>query len=90
MMTEIVVKIMVEVLSVLALTTKQIKQGRLSRCTITSIAMAQCAIESFFKKLFGNNEVEAALEKLDQLTQDEAWTLIVETWNTTRDLREGT
>ena len=35
MMTDIVVKIMVEVLSVLALATKQIKQGRLGRCTIT-------------------------------------------------------
>ena len=37
-MTNIIVKIMVEVLSVLALATKQIKQGRLSRCTITFIA----------------------------------------------------
>jgi hypothetical protein len=52
--------------------------------------MAQCVIELFFKKLFGNNEVEAALEKLDQLTQDEAWTVIVETWDAARDLREGT
>ena len=35
MMTDIIVRIMVQVLSVLALTTKQIKQGRISRCTIT-------------------------------------------------------
>jgi hypothetical protein len=35
MMTDIVIKIMVEVLSVLALATKQMKQGRLGRCTIT-------------------------------------------------------
>ena len=37
-MTVIIVKIMVQVLSVLALGTKQIKQGQISRCTITYIA----------------------------------------------------
>ena len=31
-MTDIIVKIMVELLSVLALATKQIKQGRFSKC----------------------------------------------------------
>jgi hypothetical protein len=33
MMTDLIVKIMVELLSVLALATKQIKQGRISKCT---------------------------------------------------------
>ena len=37
-MMDIIVRIMVEVLSVLALATKQIKQGRFSRCIITYIA----------------------------------------------------
>ena len=37
-MTVIIVKIMVQVLSVLALGTKQIKQGQISRCTVTYIA----------------------------------------------------
>jgi hypothetical protein len=37
-MANIIVKIMVEVISVLALATKEVKQGRLSRCTITYIA----------------------------------------------------
>ena len=32
MMTDMIVKIMVEVLSVLALATKEIKQGRFSKC----------------------------------------------------------
>jgi hypothetical protein len=35
MMTDIIVQIMVEVLSVLALATKQMKQGRFSECAIT-------------------------------------------------------
>ena len=34
-MTDIIVKIMVELLSVLALATKQIKQGRFSTCAVT-------------------------------------------------------
>jgi hypothetical protein len=49
--------------------------------------MAQCLVELFFKKLFGNNEVEAALQKLDQLTRDEAWMAIAETWDAARDRR---
>ena len=34
-MTEVIVKIMVELLSVLALASKQIKEGRFSKCKIT-------------------------------------------------------
>jgi hypothetical protein len=34
MMTDLIVKIMVELLSVLALATKQIKQGRFSKCAV--------------------------------------------------------
>ena len=52
--------------------------------------MAQCVIELFFKKLSGNNEVEASLQKLDQLTQEEGWVAIAETWDAARDLSEGT
>jgi hypothetical protein len=35
MMTDIIIKIMVELLSVLALATKQISQGRFSECDVT-------------------------------------------------------
>jgi hypothetical protein len=37
MLIEVVVKIMIEFLSVLALASKQIKQGRLSKCAVTYI-----------------------------------------------------
>jgi hypothetical protein len=37
MLIEVVVKIMIEFLSVLALSSKQIKQGRLSKCVVTYI-----------------------------------------------------
>jgi hypothetical protein len=36
-MTEVIVKIMVELLSVLALASKQIKEGRFSRCNVAYI-----------------------------------------------------
>ena len=35
-MTDIIVRILVEVLSVFALATKQIKQGRLSKCILAN------------------------------------------------------
>jgi hypothetical protein len=80
MMADNIVKIMVEVLSVLAVTTKQINQGRFSECTITyTFPMAQCAIEKFAKKLLGESEVEAVLQRLDRLTQDEARITVAQT-----------
>jgi hypothetical protein len=72
-MMDIIVRVMAELLSVLALATKQIKQGRFSKCAIVyTLSIAQCFIEKFFTKLFGKDEIEAMLQKLDRLTQAEA------------------
>ena len=49
-MSVIIVKIMVQVLSVLALGTKQIKQGQISRCTITYIARGSMCHRVVFQK----------------------------------------
>jgi hypothetical protein len=79
-MTEIVVKIMVELLSTLALATKQIRQGRPSESVISdALHDSMQYIEKFVKKLFGENEVEAVLQRLDRLTQDEAKTTAAQT-----------
>ena len=79
-MTEIVVKIMVELLSTLALATKQIRQGRPSESVIPdALHDLMQYIEKFVKKLFGENEVEAILQRLDRLTQDEARTTAAQT-----------
>ncbi len=76
-MTEIVVKIIVELLSVLSLATKQIRQGRFSKSIIMyKLSVAQFAIEKFAKKLFGESEVEAALQRLDRLIRDEIVTTL--------------
>ncbi|KAN0129045.1 hypothetical protein V8E53_013195 [Lactarius tabidus] len=54
--TDIIVKIMVEVLNILGIATKEIKQGRTKR---------------YLKKLLGKTEIEDALKRLDKLTQEE-------------------
>jgi hypothetical protein len=79
-LTEVVVKIMVELLSVLALALKQIKQGRFSKCALRyTLLVAQCAAEKFTKKLLGESEIETVLQRLDRLTQDEARMTVAQT-----------
>ncbi|KAI9461932.1 hypothetical protein BJY52DRAFT_1116646 [Lactarius psammicola] len=56
-MTDIIVKIMVEVLLILGIVTKEIGQGR---------------TKTYLKKLVGKKDVEDALQRLDHLTQEEA------------------
>lgn len=73
-LTEIIVKILVELLSTLALTTRQIKQGKTSKSVFGEVLyyLTQCIEERFAKKFFGDNDIEAVLKRLDRLTQDEA------------------
>ena len=73
-MTEIIVKMMVELVSVLALARKQIKQGRFSKYIFATsyAATAQLFAEQFAKKLLGDTEIESILRRLDRLTQEEA------------------
>jgi hypothetical protein len=79
-MTEVIVKIMLELLSVLSLASKQIKQGRFSKCAIKFLlSVTQCAIEKFTKKLLGESEIETILQRLDRLAQDEARMTVAQT-----------
>ncbi len=72
-MTEVIVKIMAELLSVLALASKQVKQGRFSEYALTyTLFMALCVAEKFTGKLWGESEIETVLQRLDRLTQEEA------------------
>jgi hypothetical protein len=90
-MTDIIVKIMAEILSVLGLATKQIKQGRFSKPAIMyPLFVAQFAIEKFAKRLLGESEVEAVLQRLDRLTQDEARITVAQTLNVVHGLVNNT
>ncbi|KAH9988746.1 hypothetical protein BJV77DRAFT_1020370 [Russula vinacea] len=55
-MMDIIIQIMVEVLSILGIALKKIKQGRIEKC---------------WNRLFKRPDMEDALEKLDNLTQEE-------------------
>jgi len=90
-MTDLIVKIMLELLSVLALATKQIKQGRFSKHVITYRRfVAQRAIEKFAKKLLGGSEVEAVLQRLDRMTQDEIRIAVAQTLSVVHGLVTNT
>jgi hypothetical protein len=73
-MTEMLVKILVELLSTLALATKEVRQGKPSESVFTVVIYyrTQCNTEKFVKKLFGEKDIEAVLQRLNRLTQDEA------------------
>jgi hypothetical protein len=73
-MTEVVVKILVELLAILALATKHIKQGKPSESVFGDVSynLTRCNAEKLLKKLLGEKEVEAVLQRLDRLTVDEA------------------
>jgi hypothetical protein len=80
MMTDIIIKIMVELLSVLALATKQISQGRFGECSVAYIfPVAHYTTVKFAKKLLGDKEIEAILQRLGRLTQDEARMTVAQT-----------
>ncbi|KAN0139298.1 hypothetical protein V8E53_002799, partial [Lactarius tabidus] len=73
-MIDIIVKIMVEVISILGIVTKEIRQGRTKR---------------YLKKLLGRKDIEDALQRLDKLTQEEARMAATETLTVTRGIDDN-
>ncbi|KAH9165684.1 hypothetical protein EDB89DRAFT_2133058 [Lactarius sanguifluus] len=74
-MRDIIVKIMVEVLDILAISTKEIKQGR--------------TIREIFRKLIGRTDIEDALKRLNKLTQEEARMAIAQVLKVTHHVDNG-
>jgi hypothetical protein len=71
---EIVIKIMVELLSTLALATRELKEGRPSESVLAGrVTLLSTTVKSV-KMVFREKDVEAVLQRLDRLTQDEART----------------
>ncbi len=70
---ELLGKIMAQLLSILALSTKVITDSRISEL-IRSLcfSLADYGSEKFLKKLVGRNDVEDALLRLDMLTKEES------------------
>jgi archaellum component FlaC len=74
-MMDAITTILVEVLNILAISTKEIKQGRTSMCLLyctKSFPLTEPFSEKYLKKLVGRTDIEDALKRLDRLTQEEA------------------
>jgi len=73
-MMDIIGKILVEVLSILAIATKEIKQGRTSEYFVRNDTppLTERSPGKYMKKLIGRTDIEDALKRLDMLTQEEA------------------
>src|ERR1700744_2958161 len=73
-MTEISTQILVEVLHIFGIATKELKRGSASKFwRIGCIwVFTKLCVEKFLRKLAGMADLEDALKKLDRLTQEEA------------------
>lgn len=84
---DVIVKIMVEVLSILGIVTKEIRQGRTSMFLHVGLfANINRHAEKYLNRLAGRKDVEDALRRLDQLTQEEVLMAAMEALKITRDI----
>jgi hypothetical protein len=76
--TELLGKIMAQLVLVLALSTKVMTDKRISELTLSLCCyLADCGSEKMLKKLVGKKEVEDALSLLDMLTKEESLMVMV-------------
>jgi hypothetical protein len=77
-MTDLLGKIMGQVLSILALSTKEMTQRRISEWHWLDVSLlANHGIERFLNRFVGRTEVEDALDRLDMLTKEETGMMTV-------------
>ena len=89
-MTDIIVKITVEILSILGIATKEIKQGRASELVPRVwLSLTHICLEKYVKKLLGKNEIEDSLKRLDTLTQEEARMATAEIMRVTQNVDDN-
>jgi len=89
-MMDIIVKIMIEVLSALAIATKEITQKRASELIHIDLSLlAHVHVEKYVKKLFGRNDIEDVLKRLDILTQEEARMATAEILKITQNVEDS-
>jgi hypothetical protein len=88
-MMEMIIQIIVEVLSILGIAMKEIKQGRMSeQFTSTMSPLTERRSEKYGKKLIGRTDLADALKRLDKLTQEEARMAAVEVLRATHIIDE--
>ena len=89
-MTEITVKIMVEVLLILGIVTKEIKRGRISKSFFVDIT-PKIDFDSgkYLKARVGRKDIEDALRRLDKLTQEQVRMAAAELLKITNSLEDS-
>ena len=92
-MTEIITQILVEVLKIFGIATKELKRGSASKfpigCRLIRILTEwPRRTEKYFRKLAGMADLEDAVKKLDRLTQEEARMANAEVMRITHNIRD--
>jgi hypothetical protein len=86
-MTDIIIKVMVQVLSILAIATTEIKQNRISKLIARKMSqLTYIYLVQYGMRLFGWKDIEDALVRLDKVTQEEARMAIAETLRVTHNI----
>ena len=89
-MKDIMVKIMVEVLGIFGIVTKEMKQGRASELIpCGAFRVTDINSEKYLKKLIGRRDIEDALSRLDRLTQEEARMATAQVLKVTHCVEDG-
>jgi hypothetical protein len=88
-MTNIITQILVEVLKIFGIATKELKRGSASEIPIRcGWAFTKSPAEKFLRKLAGMADLEDSLENLDRLTQEEARMAHAEVLRITHSIRD--
>ena len=88
-MTDIITEIMVEVLKIFGIATKELRRGSASRFRIGYLRVfTKGRVEKFLRKLAGMADLEGSLKKLDRLTQEEARMALAELLRITDNVRD--
>ena len=72
-MKDVIVKIMVEVITILGIVTKEVDQGRISMSFWVDFHIPKIDLrrsERYLKRLVGRKDIENALQRLDKLTAE--------------------
>ena len=78
-MMDMIVKIMVEVISILSIATAEIKRGRRSEPIASDFSLlSDICLGKYLNRLLGKSDIDGALKRLDTLTQEEARMAIAE------------
>jgi len=89
-MMDIIMQIMVEVLLILGIATKEMKQGRTSEYSLSNVPwLTEGCSEKYMKKLVGRTDMEDSLKRLDKLTQEEARIAMAEVLKITHTVEKG-